>query len=157
LIAVVSQPTRADLDDDRRPGRKISLSTAFAPLQIIFKSRALIELATIGFVYAATQVCLISFLVVYLTDALALSIVTAGIALTTANIGGIVGRIGFGYIADHKLAPRTTVAVIGLIAGTCAYVTCAFDATWPRIAILAVCAVFGMTAIGWNGVQLSEI
>src|SRR5262249_3377717 len=111
----------------------------------------------IGFVYAATQVCLISFLVVYLTDALALSLVTAGIALTTANIGGIVGRIGFGYIADHILAPRTTVAVIGLIAGTCAYLTCAFDASWPRLAILAVCAVFGMTAIGWNGVQLSEI
>jgi len=157
LIALVAQPTRPDLDNDRQPGRKVSLATAFAPLQVIFRSRVLIELAAIGFIYAATQVCLISFLVVYLTDALALSLVAAGIALTTANIGGIVGRIGFGYIADHILAPRTTVAVIGLVAGTCAYVTCAFDASWPRIAILAVCAIFGMTAIGWNGVQLSEI
>jgi hypothetical protein len=32
-----------------------------------------------------------------------------------------------------------------------------FSAAWPSAALLAVCVIFGMTAIGWNGVQLSEI
>ena len=49
------------------------------------------------------------------------------------------------------------VGVIGLIAATCAFTTATFAANWPSPARFAVCAVFGMTAIGWNGVQLSEI
>ena len=35
--------------------------------------------------------------------------------------------------------------------------TASFGATWPAPATLAVCALFGATAIGWNGVQLAEL
>ena len=49
------------------------------------------------------------------------------------------------------------LGVIGLAAGVCAYATATFDAHWPASGMLAVCALFGATAIGWNGVQLAEI
>jgi hypothetical protein len=35
--------------------------------------------------------------------------------------------------------------------------TATFDAGWPLAAILATSALFGATAIGWNGVQLAEV
>jgi sugar phosphate permease len=157
IIALASQVTRADLDRDRHSGKPLSLRSAFAPLKVVVKSAILMELSIVGLIYAATQVCLVSFLVVYLTDVLRMSLVTAGIALTVANIGGIVGRIGFGAVADRLLPPRTTLGVIGLIAGMCAYATAAFTTAWPLVALFVVCAAFGMTAIGWNGVQLAEI
>jgi MFS family permease len=99
----------------------------------------------------------VSYLVVYLTEALGISLIGAGIALTVANVGGIVGRVAFGVIADAWLGPRAMLGVIGVAAGACAYVTAAFDPSWPTVALLTVCALFGLTAIGWNGVQLSEI
>ena len=40
--------------------------------------------------------CLLSFLVVYLTAEMGYSLVAAGLALTVANVGGVVGRIGWG-------------------------------------------------------------
>ena len=114
-------------------------------------------LSITGCVYAAMQMCLMSFLVVYLTEGLGYSLVAAGFALTVANLGGIVGRIGWGAVADHFVAPRTLLAMIGIASGALAYATATFGAGWPTPALLAVCACFGATAIGWNGVQLSQV
>jgi len=157
VLAIAAQPTRRELDADRRPGRPISLAGLFAPLQIVFRTPALTELAVTGFVYAATQVCLASFLVIYLTETLGFGIVAAGLALTVANIGGIVGRIVWGGTADRWVPPRMLLGLIGVAAALCAYATAAFGGSWPAPSIFIVCALFGATAIGWNGVQLAEI
>jgi MFS family permease len=157
VIAAVAQPTRAALDADRVPMRPLSLASVFVPLKLVFATPALTEMAVTGFIYAATQVCLASFLVVYLTETLSFSLVTAGLALTVANVGGIVGRIGWGTVADHYVRPRTLLGLIGLAAGACAYGTAALGAAWPAVAVLGTCAFFGATAIGWNGVQLAEV
>jgi MFS family permease len=103
------------------------------------------------------QVCLMSYLVVYLNGALGFSLVLAGLGLTIANIGGIVGRIGWGMVADRYVPPRRLLGLLGLAAGAGAGVTATFGPGWPLPAVLAVCAAFGATAIGWNGVQLAEV
>lgn len=158
-IATVAavQPARSMLDAGRSPERAAAASAVFVPLARVVRTPALIELALVAFVYAALQVCLMSFLVVYLTESLPTSLVFAGLALTAANVGGIVGRIGWGALADAHVAPRALLGLIGIAAGGCALATAAFAADWPAAAILAVCMAFGTTAIGWNGVQLAEL
>ena len=156
-IALAAQPTRKSFDADRQPGRPISVGGVFAPLKVVFGALALRELALTGFVYAATQVCLSSFLVVYLTETLGFGIVAAGLALTVANLGGIVGRIAWGGTADRWVPPRAMLGSIGVAAGLCAYATAGFGAGWPPSLIFLVGALFGATAIGWNGVQLAEV
>ena len=144
----------------RRPAPRpaaVGRRPALAPLKIVLGHRALVVLSITGCVYAAMQMCLMSFLVVYLTEGLGYSLVAAGFALTVANLGGIVGRIGWGAVADHFIAPRTLLAMIGIASGALAYATATFGARWPTAALLAVCACFGATAIGWNGVQLSQV
>src|SRR6185369_8289584 len=157
VIVMAAQPTRGSLDVDRQPSRAISLSGLFAPLRIVIGTRALAELALTGFVYAATQVCLASFLVIYLTETLGFGIVAAGLALTGANIGGIVGRIVWGATADRWVPPRVLLGAIGCGAAVCAYATAAFGPAWSAPLIYGICVLFGATAIGWNGVQLAEI
>ena len=156
-IALAAQSTRSAFDADRQPGRAISLAGVFAPLKIVFGTRALAELALTGFFYAATQVCLSSFLVLYFTETLHFGIVAAGLALTVANIGGIVGRIAWGGTADRFVPPRALLGSIGIATGLCAYATASFGGDWPSAIVFAVCALFGATAIGWNGVQLAEV
>jgi MFS family permease len=156
-IAVVAQATRATFDADRRPQERLSLAATIAPLRTVLANRTLIGLALTGCTYAATQMCLMSFLVVFLAEGLGRSLVAAGLALTVANVGGIVGRIVWGAVADHFVPPRTMLGLLGIASGLCAYATASFDASWGSGAMLAVCAVFGGTAIGWNGVQLSQV
>jgi MFS family permease len=83
--------------------------------------------------------------------------VAAGLALTTANVGGIAGRIVWGAVADRIGAPRLMLGVLGVGAAACAYLVAVLEPTSSTAAILAVCGSFGATAIGWNGVQLSEV
>ena len=157
VVVAVSQPIRASLDADRRAHGRFTFAGIFAPLAVLRQSRALRDLALVSLAYSATQVCLTSFLVVYLTETLHWSLVGAGLALTSATIAGVAGRIGWGYVADRLLAPRHVLALIGLAACACGIVMALATGEWPASAIIALAAVFGGTAIGWNGVQLSEV
>jgi MFS family permease len=156
-IAIAAQLARQTLDAHRIPERTLSVAGVVAPLIKLLRTPALAELALSGFVYAALQVCLMSFLVIYLTESLGFSLVAAGFALTAANLGGIAGRILWGATADLFIAPRALLGLIGVGAGVCAWLTVLFSAGWPFVALIAVSLLFGMTAIGWNGVQISEV
>lgn len=157
-VAALGETMRRKLDaTPTRRSPPFSLAGMIAPLRTVFRHPVLLELSITGFVYAAMQVCLTSFLVVYLTEALGFALVAAGLALTAANIGGIIGRVGWGAVADQWIAPRRMLGLLGLAAAACAYAAASFEGDWPRPLLLAVCAVFGATAIGWNGVQLAEV
>src|SRR4030095_9047257 len=61
LVVAGAQWTRAALDIDRHPERRLSAVNLLKPLRLVWRSRALVELASISFIYAGTQVCLTSF------------------------------------------------------------------------------------------------
>ncbi len=157
LIAIAAQPSRAALDVGTIREHRVSLERLFSPLRVVARSSALVELTGIGFVYAATQVSLLSFLVVYMNHEVGQTLVSAGLTLAVATLGGVVGRVSWGVIADRWIAPRRMLGVLGVVAGTCAILVASFDAAWPMPVRMLICALFGMTAIGWNGVQLSEV
>jgi len=155
-IAAAAQPVQPELDADRQHGRRLSVRAALAPLAHL-RTRALRQIALISLAYSATQVCLTSYLVVFLTEALGYSLVTAGLALSVATVAGVVGRIVWGVVADRWLAPRRTLALIGGLAGACGVAMALAQPSWPVLAALVVAALFGATAVGWNGVQLAEV
>ena len=157
VVCAAAQSMRAPLDADRRPDAPISVAGAFAPLAIVFRHRALTELTLISCAYAAVQVSLTTFLVVYLTEALQWTLVSAGFALTAATVGGVVGRIGWGALADRTRSARVVLATIGLLAGACATLMALAGPQWPVATVVILSAIFGATAIGWNGVQLAEL
>jgi MFS family permease len=157
LIAFAAQPTRTVLDTGLSREHRVTLERLLSPLKLVVRDAALFELTATGFVYAATQVCLLTFLVVYLNRELDRTLVSAGLTLAVATVGGIVGRVSWGLVADRWIAPRHMLGVLGIVAGACAMLTATFNPAWPKLAEALVCALFGMTAIGWNGVQLAEV
>jgi MFS family permease len=157
VVVGAAQSTRRALDTDHTPGKSFSLRIIVSRLQLVAKSPALAELALVGFAYAAVQVCVTSFLVVFLHGALEWSLVASGLALTIATVAGVVGRIVWGVLSDRAFAPRRVLSLIGLLAGLCSLAMAFAAPGWPLWTILPVVALFGATAIGWNGVQLSEL
>jgi MFS family permease len=157
LIALLAQQSRAGLDVGLNRAHRVSMEQLFAPLRLVARSPKLIELTTTGFVYATTQACLLSFLVVYMNQELDRTLVDAGLTLAVATVGGVIGRISWGMVADRWIAPRRMLGLLGLVAGACALATSSFGPAWPIAAEILVCALFGVTAIGWNGVQLAEV
>ena len=117
-----------------KPDRRLSSAGVLAPLRLVWRSRALTELTTISFFYAATQVCLTSFVVVYLTEALHWSLVAAGLALTVTTLSGVAGRVVWGFVADRFLPPRRVLGMLGIVGCGCSLALGAADAAWPALA-----------------------
>ena len=127
------------------------------PVRFIFRSPGLVSLATSSIVYAAMQLVLSSFLVVYLTRAAGLDFVLAGALLSSSQLAGVAGRLGWGYVADRVASPRFLLLGIALLMAAAAGLMSRFTAAWPVGAIAAVVILLGATASGWNGVFLAEI
>ncbi|MEP7061366.1 MAG: MFS transporter [Betaproteobacteria bacterium] len=156
-VMLVAQPIRDALDADRQPALPFTFATISEPLGIVLRTPALLRLASASFAYSAVQVSLTSFMVVFLTAMLHWSLVAAGLVLTLTTLGGVVGRIGWGAIADRYNAPRKVLALIGALAAICALVLAFAVPDWPLMLVAIAAAIFGATAIGWNGVQLAEV
>jgi MFS family permease len=156
LILLAAQPLRAPLDGDRRRDARFSLAQFAAALRLVAATPALRTMAAVSFVYAGLQMCVSGFIVAYLAEEVGLSLVTAGLGLTVANVAGVVARIAWGLFADRVLPPRATLALLGVLMAAGSAATAMFTAAWPLAAMLAVVAALGGTAIGWNGVYLAE-
>jgi predicted MFS family arabinose efflux permease len=127
------------------------------PVRFIFRRPGLTSLAASSVVYAAMQLVLSSFLVVYLTSAAGLDLVLAGALLSASQLAGVAGRLGWGFVADRVPSPRLLLLGIALLMAIAAGLMSLFTAAWPLGAIAAVVILLGATASGWNGVFLAEI
>lgn len=158
LLAILAiQPVRRMLDTARTPRQTFSLAALVGPLRTVLATPELRTLALTGFALASVQVCLSSFIVLYLFDTLKWSLVAAGLALTCATVSAVFARILWGMVSDRWLGPRRVLALIGAIATVCGLALAAAQADWPAWVVLAVAVLYGGSAIGWNGVQLAEV
>ncbi len=130
------------------------------PLAVIFGHKKLRALVAVSFVLSGIQVSLASYLVSYLTTGLLMSALAAGTLLALSQMGGVLGRIAWGYISDRYMAPVTTLALLSLVIALVAMATSSLT-LWPQAASGALLAglmfVFGASASGWNGVYLAEV
>lgn len=155
--SISAQPLREALDADRDPDRPLVIASLAGPLRYTLRDPVLRRLAFCSFFFAALQLCLITFLVTYLTLNVGISLVAAGLMLASAQAGGAVGRIGWGMIADHWGRPVRLLGLLAIAMGAAAVATGRFTPQWPAVSVALVCAAFGATAIGWNGVYLAQV
>ena len=155
LIFLLS-PFRLAIDNDRQPNHRISFRGVTHPLQMVISHRPLRQLAIISFLYAGMQLCLFTYLVIYLTEDVGMAFIAAGLTLSAAQMSGTIGRIIWGVLADRYIKPRKLLGLLGLGMSLGAVATASIQDSWPLTAIILATILFGGTAIGWNGVYLAE-
>jgi MFS family permease len=157
LLAAALQPMREGIDRGSRAPDRSPRASLIEPLHLVLSHAPLRELSIASFTYSGMQMCLGSFLVVFLHDHAGHSLSVAGAVLATAMAAGIAGRIFWGVVADRGVRPRTLLGVLGVAMSVAAFATAQISPAWPVLAVAAVSLVYGGTAVGWNGVYLSEI
>jgi len=157
VCAVIAQPMREALDADREPGRPLGVASITGPIRLVVSQPQLAQLTSFSFVFSAVQMCLATYLVTYLHSALGYSLVVAGVVLSTAQVGGVVGRVLWGYMADRWLGPRRMLAALAVLMALCCAITAALQVGGPLVLVLVLMAAFGASATGWNGVYLAEV
>jgi MFS family permease len=157
LCAAALVPIRGRYDAARNRAAPVSLRSAFAPVALVARDRRLLELSAVSFVYGGMQITLLAYLVTFLVESFALSLVLAGMVMAASQVTSVAARIAWGVFADRVATRRATLGFLGIGMGATAISALAAGPHWPLWALFAFAMAYGATAVGWNGVFLAEI
>lgn len=161
LFSLFFYREKPDFHDDSSSVRPAARAGKASIRSVLFRP-ALIFLTAILTLFAISQACLTSFLVIYAQETFGLSMVIAGSFLTVAMLGGTASRIIFGLISDRifrgdRIAPLALLALIGVLS-TLPLVFMNNGA--PLWLLYTISAFLGVALLGWNSlaiVLVSEI
>lgn len=157
LVILAIQPARRRLDAERPPPRRVSLGSVVEPIKLVLRVRELRAISVMGYIYAGCQLTLASYLVVYLTERLALPIATAGALFAVFSFCGIPVRIFWGALAERVLSTRAILILTGFLMAAGFALTASFTREWPVWALGLVTALLGLSANGWVGLFFAEL
>jgi predicted MFS family arabinose efflux permease len=155
-LAAASQPHRAGWDAHRDASVKLS-GLSVGGFRSLAQSPALVRLACASFCFAAIQLCLLAFLVVLLVEELGFDLISAGAILAAVQVVGALGRILWGIVADRLRNGLAVLLGLALLMALSSAAVVGLSPAGPKFLIIAVFQVLGISAVGWNGVFLSEI
>jgi MFS family permease len=157
FVAPLIAPFRARYDGGTRRGQRLRLRSVVAPIAEVWSDRPVLALAITSGVYSCVQTSFLTYLISYLKLGLGYSLVTAGFIFAMSQLAGVAGRVAWGAAADRLVAPRLLLALLGIVMSLCGVAALLFDPGWPVGLVLAVCVLYGATAVGWNGIYLAEV
>lgn len=156
IVVIVLQGRRRQWDDDR--DATVPLATSpLSVLSVLWNDRLLRTLAITATMLGMAQSVMQNYTVTMFVEQFHVPLVQAGFILGAAQIGGIAGRVFWGWIADRLrdcvLALELLAAVVALVGVACFFL----GAGWPVIVTAMLFFVFGGSASGWHGAFLSEV
>lgn len=152
-----AQRLRTRLDVDTVKAARMSFASVLGPMRMVLTQPLLRQMALCSFLFAMAQLLVTAYTVIYLHETLGYGLVLAGLLLSVAQMGGVVGRIAWGYVADRWLGALTTLSLLAAVMGCCSIAMTVLHAHVPVVALAALLLAFGMASIGWNGVYLAEV
>lgn len=169
-VAASACPIQAELDEQTSsrngptPPAALSMQSLLwrliEPLVVIVRHKGLRSLAAVSFVLSGIQISFTAYLVSYLTTGLAMTALAAGSVLALSQLGGVLGRIVWGYVSDRFIRPLRMLALLSLVISLASLATGGL-VLWPAapsgLVLAGLMFVFGASASGWNGVYLAEV
>jgi MFS family permease len=157
LFGLAIAPLREKYDGERNRAAPVSLRSAFAPVLLVLREPRIMPLAATSFVYGGVQITLVAYLVAFLTESFAISLVLAGMVMAASQLSSVAARILWGIVADRVLSRRATLGMLGVGMGITGLFALDAGPHWPLWALFAFATALGATAVGWNGVFLAEL
>lgn len=157
LCAVLTQPYRRHLDSDRQRHTPLVWLDVWRPVLLVWQTPALRIVAVCSLFFSFVQLAATAFLVTYLNLSLGWTLVMAGAMMSVTQVAGVVGRVAWGWVADRWMTPRRLLAWLALLMALACFLTAALSPDSPLWWVGVVATLYGMSAIGWNGVFLAEV
>ena len=155
-LVLVLQRARPHWDTDHDPAAKIG-GNPFDGVLTIWRHAALRLLALSGGCFVIVQFAITTFTVILFNEQLGWGLIEAGIVLTASQVGGVGGRVFWGWMADRMDNAFLALLFLGIIMVASSLLCIALTPDWPMLAACALFFVMGSTASGWNGAFLAEV
>lgn len=154
LLALI--PCRRRWDDDRDPTHRLH-QNPFGAVSLVWRTRTLRYLSFASMALSLTQMCVLAFMTTLLVTEAGFGLVEAGLVVAVLQVAGVVGRVGWGLVADRIGDGFVTLILVTLLAVAACLLASTLSPAWPTWAVYGLGALFGSTAVGWNGVFMAEV
>jgi predicted MFS family arabinose efflux permease len=155
LILLLEIPRRA-WDAERATAGSAMKGVLVRSFGLLRGDWAMQRLTIASFIYSGTQLTFVAFMTVHVTSRAGLDLVTAGWALATYQLAGVISRPLLGWVADAFIPARILLAIQGVVMAGAALLAGHFSPGWPVWAILGVALAAGATASGYTGLAYAE-
>jgi MFS family permease len=155
-LAASMQGGRSRWDDDREPTAALA-SNPFAGLALAWRQLDLRLMSIAGACLCFVQICVSTYTVVTFVEELGYGLVQAGLVLTASQVGGVFGRLFWGWVADRVRDCPAVLSVLSAIMVGGFLLAFSVTAGWPVVVVWALFFLLGATSSGWNGAYLAEV
>ncbi|WP_163528935.1 MFS transporter [Halobacillus ihumii] len=136
---------------------KPTFRSVYSSILSMVKNKALLLISFSAMGVNGSQMCLNTYLVLFAYEQLGLSILLAGMLLVVSEVGGSLGRVGWGVISDRlfdgkRLIILVFIACITLVASV---VVAFIPAGTPFWLLVPIFLVFGFSVSGFNGIWMN--
>jgi len=149
--------TIIDTPEDQA-GKRQSFKDNFLSL---FANKTLFCVCVLGIVFGISEGAVLSHFVVFLSEDLNMSKVTAGLGFGTLHLGGMIGLIVWGRFSDRffKADRRISLFLIGSSSGVMYLLFSLFLHHSPvsQVTVFFFSFLLGFSALGWTGVYLTSV
>jgi MFS family permease len=156
LLLPLLERGRAGWDDDRDPLATVTVNP-FGGVATIWHHPALRLLSIAGGCFVIVQICLSTFTVVLFAEEMRLGLIQAGVVLMASQLGGVFGRVFWGWLADLTRHCFAVLAALAAVMLGASLLCVAITPHWPIILSGILFFILGSTASGWNGAFLAEV
>ena len=133
-----AQPLSLGVKPRARSGRKLALPWGYS----------------FGLLIAGVQVSMFAFTAVYLVDARGMSIARAGLGVSILLVGGVAGRLFWGWLSDVFFHRRLLVLQGAALLGAVSIVSLVVA---PEALVPLALVAIGVSSVGWNGVYIAAV
>ncbi len=121
---------------------------------VLDRNILLVALACMGL--CVCEFSFTGYIVIYLTEAVGVSVALAGGYLALANLGGVFGKPLFGALSDRVFggSRRKPLIIVGASIFVLSILMQMLGAWTSYPLLIGVIVLFGFTAIGWGGMNL---
>ena len=106
-----------------------------------------------AFMFGAGQWSFLTYLTLYLTEAINISIIMAAMLLAVGQLCGALGRVGWGLVSDRLFGGqrRPVLMIVGGLAMIMSLGMAMMSPDTPFFVIAVIVAILGFSVQGWNG------
>ncbi|MDA4129687.1 MAG: MFS transporter [Thaumarchaeota archaeon] len=144
-------------ESESNPNSKKGFAFLREGLSLSLKNSNLRWVGGVGFFYASVQAAVSTYIALFAQDKWGYNVVEAGLFLSLVNMAGTLGRPVFGLVSDRLLHGNRILDLL-VISLTSSVTLVLLSFTGPNANIwvlVAVVALLGFGALGWNGVFLA--
>jgi MFS family permease len=156
LLALAMERARAHWDTDRVADAPW-LASPLGGLTLVWRTPALRWLGLAGCAFVVMQVALSTYTVLLFVEDFGWGLVQAGWVLTASQIGGVAGRMFWGWLADAMRNCLLALAWLAAVMLVSSLLCLALGAATPLALCFVLFFVLGSTGSGWNGAFLAEV